>query len=133
MVFNNSDITEIEKSRFDVEEYTILVLRSNFTINNMEITTEYADITADPVFFFLVYIQSGHITYNNLDISISGTIMSAYDPLNLNILNVNVDYYRNTGGFDMDTYWNYPEAALDVSMVMENISKMQLLITVKIE
>ena len=79
-------------------------LRSNFTIENMEVTTEYADITADPIFFFLVYIHSGHITYNNLDISISGTIMSAYDPLNLNILNVNVDYYRNTGGFDMDTY-----------------------------
>ena len=120
MVYNNSDITEIEKSRFSVEEYTILVLRSDFTIENMEITTEYADITADPVFFFLVYIQSGQITYKDLHVRVSGTISYTYDPMNLYIKNVDVDYYRNTGGFDMEVYCNYPEAELDVNMVTDN-------------
>ena len=104
MVFNNSDITETEKSRFDVEEYMILVLRSNFTIENMDITTEYADIIHNPVLFYLVYIQSGHITLNHLDISVSGTITYTYDPLNLYTFNLNVDFYRNSGGFDMLTY-----------------------------
>ena len=104
MIFNNTDITNIEKSRFDVEEYTILVLRTDFTINNMEVTTEYDDVTADPVFFYLVYSQSGQVIYKDLHVRVSGTISFTYDPLNIYIINVDIDYYRNTGGFDMDVY-----------------------------
>ena len=37
-------------------------------------------------------------------------ILDTIDPLNLNVVNVLVDFYTNLSGFLMLTYCNYPEA-----------------------
>ena len=71
-------------------------------------------------FVYPVYIQQKKVTDRDLHISTSGLIQRTYDPLNLHIENIDVDFYRNSDGFDMIMQWNYPEAALDTDMYAKN-------------
>ena len=47
-------------------------------------------------------------------------IQRTYNLLNLHIENIDVDFYRNSDGFDMIMQCNYPEAALDTDMYAKN-------------
>ena len=102
MTINNSNIPDAEKERFNIRRSIIMIYRTNFIVENMIITTEYADIYDNPVFFLPIHIQSKHVTYKDIHFGVSGTIHYVYDPINLNILNVEIDFYRNSGGFGMD-------------------------------
>ena len=100
MIFNNDDISENEKSQMGIDDYGIVIIRSNFRMQNMELLSEYAKVIDNPTFFLPLYIQDKIITYRNMHICVSGTILMVYDPLNLIIENIDVDYYKNTIGFE---------------------------------
>lgn len=68
----------------------------------MELLTEYSSITADNIFLFIVYIQEKQITLSNLHITVSGRIVRSFDPSNVRIEHVDVDYYMNSAGFNLD-------------------------------
>ena len=121
-IFNNTSITEQEKLNVEFNDYNIMVLRSNFMIENMNIVSERADIYNDVFLLFHVYIQDKTITIKNMHFNVSGTISMTYDPLSMNLINVDVDYYRNLGGFDMATICNYPEAELDTTIFVDNLT-----------
>ena len=121
-IFNNTAITEQEKFKVEFNDYNIMVLRSNFMIENMNIVSERADIYNEVFLFFHVYIQDKTITIKNIHFNVSGTISMTYDPLNMNLINIDVDYHRSSGGFEMETFCNYPEAELDTTIFADNLT-----------
>ena len=120
-IFNNSGITEQEKLRIEFNDYNILVQRSNFMMQNMNVISERADIFNDVTFLSYAYIQNKTITLKDMYFNVSGTISMTYDPINMNLINIDVDYYRNSGGFEQVVFCNYPEAALNTTMYVDNI------------
>ena len=58
----------------------------------------------------------------NIDSRISGWIVFTYDPMNLHLENIDVDYSKNNWGFYVYLYWNYPEAYSDSIANVTNIS-----------
>ena len=122
MVTNYSDLTDSEKARAQLEKYLILALRSNLLIYNMEITSEYSSVFDDVLITYPVYLQTKTLTLRNLHMRISGTILRAFDPFNLVIENIDVDYYRNSGGVDMDLQCNYPEANIYAYAHVTNVT-----------
>ena len=103
MVTNNNDISDREKQKISLEICLILALRSSFSLINLELTSEYADVYANYLFTYPVYVQHDKMTYMDLHVRISGSMLSTTDPLNIHIENIDMDYYRNSGGFYMDT------------------------------
>ena len=101
IVTNSSSLTPIEKTRVQLEKFLILVIRSSLMICNIEMTSDHASVFDDVLFVFPVYLQTRTLTLKDLHIRISGTIIRAYDPFNLVVENIDVDYYRNSGGIDM--------------------------------
>ena len=120
-ITNSTGLTEQEKLRVEFNNYNILIMRSNFMIQNMNITSDRANLYDDVVLFYSVYIQDKTITIKNMHFSVSGTISFTYDPMNMNMMNIDVDYHRNLGGFDQDMFCNYPEAVLDTTVFVDNI------------
>ena len=91
-------------------------------IEKMNIVSERADIYNEVFLFFPVYIQDKTITIKNMHLNVSSTISMTYDPLSVNLINVDVDYYRNLGGFDMEIICNYPETKLDTTIFADNLT-----------
>ena len=118
---NNTGLTEQERMRLEFDNYNILIMRSNFMMQNINITSDRASVYDDVILFYSVYIQDRTITMKNMHFSVSGTISYTYDPLNMNMINIDVDYHRNLGGFDQDMFCNYPEAVLDTTVLFDNI------------
>ena len=100
MITNRSEISDNEKSTMGIDPYNIVIIRSNFRIQNMELISEYAKVTDNPTFFLPLYIQEKVITYKDLHIRLSGTISTIYDPCNFVLENIDVDYYKNIAGFE---------------------------------
>ena len=86
----------------------------------MEITSEYSNVFDDILITYPVYLQTKTLKFEDLHISISGTILRAFDPLNIVIENIDVDYYSNSVGFDMDMECNYPEANINAYAHLTN-------------
>ena len=122
MITNNTNITDEEVLKVTIEDSLILCLKSSVTLQNLELTTEYDSVFSDYMFVYPVFLQDRRATFKDLHFRTSGTILRAYDPLYLYIENLDVDYYRNSGGFDMVMSCNYPEANLDASMYVLNTS-----------
>ena len=122
MITNNDNITDEEVLKVSIEKSVFLLLRSSATIQNLELSTQYNNIYSDFMFVYPVYLQDRKVTMKDLHISVSGTILRVYDPLYIWIENIDVDYYRNLGGFDMIMDCNYPEANLHANMYALNTS-----------
>ena len=108
--------------KVSIEKSVFLLLKSSATIQNLELSTQYNNIYSDFMFVYPVYLQDRKVTMKDLHISVSGTILRVYDPLYIWIENIDVDYYRNLGGFDMIMDCNYPEANLHANMYALNTS-----------
>ena len=121
-VNNNTDMAEQERFRVQFNDYNILVLRSNFMIDNMNIISDREDLYNDVILMFFVYIQDKTITLQNIYFSVSGTLSMTYDPISMNLINLDIDYHRNLGGFEMEVACNYPEAELDTLMLVDNLT-----------
>ena len=122
-VHDHSSLTSSEKEKINIHDYTFFMVRSNFMIQNMYITSNYIYIQViDPVIFFPVYIQDKRVIFKDLRIDAYGTMSMAYDPLNLYLENIHVNFYRGLGGFDMFIECNYPEASIDTDMHVRNVS-----------
>ena len=120
MVTNNNELTDTEKTRIQLERFLILAMKSNLLVYNMEITSEHGSVFVDNLIIYPVYLQTRTITMRDIHMSISGTILRTYDPLNIVIENIDVDYSRNSGGVDMSLQCNYPEANLDAYVHLTN-------------
>ena len=55
-ITNNSDISNSEKQNMQLERYVMMIMRSNFYMNNFEVTSEYAVLNEQNVFYYPVYL-----------------------------------------------------------------------------
>ena len=101
-LLNNTAISQQERLKVEFNDYNILILRSNFIIDNMNIISDRADLYNDVILMFFVYIQDKTITLKNMYFSVSGTLSMTYDPISMNLINLDIDYHRNLGGFEME-------------------------------
>ena len=122
IVTQNTGLKDYEKELVKNNQNVILIMRSNFMIQNMELQSEYEDINFGYNFFFLVYVQDRWITFRNLHTNTSGVISLTLDPANVIIENISADYYRNKGGFVAEINCHYPEAYLGASIYANNLT-----------
>ena len=122
MVTNSTYITDEERLRIATQTSIFLFFKSSFTLENLELISEHVDINLNIIFIFPVYLQHRTAFYKDLDFAVSGTIQLVYDPLNLELENINIDQYKSIGGFDMLMECNYPEANLDAHLHAKNIN-----------
>ena len=122
MITNNNDVTDYEKELVKNNQNVILVMRSNFLIQNMELHTEYGDINFPYNFFFIAYLQNKWVTYKDLYTFTSGVISYTYDPANFIIKNIHADMHKSKGGFGMAIDCHYPEAYLGASIYADNLT-----------
>ena len=118
----NPDITDAERSNIEQSKFVLLLLRSNFFIDNFEIYSEYNSLQEVNLFFFPVYLQAKLFKGTNLHFVTSGVILQSFDPLNIHIENIDVDYYKGLGGFFVNALCNYPEAEIETLMYVKNFS-----------
>jgi hypothetical protein len=99
-VANNSGITTYETQQIYSSPFLFLILRSNFEIDQMELTSEYSSISSDIVYFMPIYIQEKWTKFTNLHISVSGRILLTFDPSNAYLEHISVDFTKNIAGFN---------------------------------
>ena len=121
-IFSNSLLSSTELSYLSQKAQVVMVHRSNFTIENIVLNSTFSDINSQRMFFLAVYLQNRNFKMINIDSRISGWIVFTYDPMNLHLENIDVDYSKNNWGFYVYLYWNYPEAYSDSIANVTNIS-----------
>ena len=120
-IFSNSLLSSTELSYLSQQAQVIIVHRSNFTIDNIVLNSTFNDINSKYMFFFAVFLQNRNFKMTNIDTRTSGGILLSYDPMNLFLENIDVDYSRNNWGFYIYLYWNYPDAYVDATANVTNI------------
>ena len=94
-IFSNSLLSSTELSYLSQQAQVIIVHRSNFTIDNIVLNSTFNDINSKYMFFFAVFLQNRNFKMTNIDTRTSGGILLSYDPMNLFLENIDVDYSRN--------------------------------------
>ena len=121
---NYSGYTSIEKSiSSDTKTGIFIINRCNFNILNMNVYRNViSDKNLDIPFIIAIYEQAHTITMKNMDFHISGRILKSNQPLNLYVENVYMDFYGMMGGIYINADWNYPEASITGSIVINNVT-----------
>ena len=115
--FSASEISYLSKT-----SQVFTVHRTNFTVSNIIMRSEFDNINTGYTFLFAIYLQNRNFNLTNIDFRVSGLIFETYDPLNLTMINIDVDFSRNVGGFNVVPTWNYPEAYLEGFANITNIN-----------
>ena len=115
-LLNSTELNNLSK-----QTQVIMVHRSNFTIENIVLNSTFNDINSKYFFFFTIYLQNRNFRMTNIDSRISGGIILWYDPMNLFLTNVDIDYSRNNWGIYFGVFWNYPEAYVDAIINCTNV------------
>jgi hypothetical protein len=92
------------------------------TIENLSIKRDPADVEKSTILFLPIYLQNKTFTMKNLYIQVVGSIMFAYDPLNIHFENLDIDIYAWKEAVRFEITCNYPEAALDTVVIYKNIT-----------
>lgn len=87
---DDTDISDAEKSQTTSNTYAFLILRSNFKLHNMILSSDYLSVTTMNIYFLPIYLQSMQFTLMDCEISVSGVILSTIDPANMHFENLNI-------------------------------------------
>ena len=120
-IFSNSLFTSSEQSLLAQRTQVIIAHRSCISIKNIIFKSIFNDINSNYVLFMAIYLQNKTFDIVNADFRTSGGIFKTYDPIVLNMENIDVDFMNNVYGFDITPSWNYPEAYLEGGLNITNI------------
>ena len=87
--FSKSEINYLSQT-----SQVFTVHRTNFTIDNMVLRTEFDNINSGYTFLFAIYLQNRNFNISNIDFRVSGIIFQTFDPLNFKMENIDVDYSK---------------------------------------
>ena len=118
-IFSNSLLSLTELSYLSQKAQVMIVHRSNFTIENIVLNSTFYNINSKYTFFFVVFLQNRNFRMANIDTRTSGGIVLSYDPMNLFLENIDIDYSNNNWGFSVSIIWNYPEAYVDATITIK--------------
>jgi hypothetical protein len=111
-----------EKGDLQKADVAFMVGRTQFTIDNFKITSTFSNSSFPFDFIKAVYLQTNTVFIKNIDFIISGYLFESFDPLSMNVQNIDVDFYKMLGRFVFLTTCNYPEANLANDVTFENIT-----------
>ena len=94
-IFSNSLLSLTELSYLSQKAQVMIVHRSNFTIENIVLNSTFYNINSKYTFFFVVFLQNRNFRMANIDTRTSGGIVLSYDPMNLFLENIDIDYSNN--------------------------------------
>ena len=118
----NPNLTAKEQSDLQTTYVGFMVDRWDFTIDGLDFMTNHGQSSKTFTWIKAIYEQSKTITLNNMNIVVGGYLLDSFDPLNLNLSNLNIDYYKNARGLYILTQWNYANASLANNIVVTNIT-----------
>ena len=96
------DISESEKEMYIQTTSVLMIIRSNFKMTKISVTSEFSSDFRDYVILYALYLQEKLIELYDLSFSTSGIILYSHYPFLLHAQNIEVDLYRNLGGFHSD-------------------------------
>ena len=120
-IFLNSNLQVSEKTSLSLSGRVINVDRSNVFFNSIVFKSVFEDINSNYVFFYAIYLQNRTFSFIDVDFRTSGILFNSFDPLNLYMYNIDVDYTNNIQGIDIQPVWNYPEAFTGGAINITNI------------
>lgn len=86
------------------------------------IKTEFTSPTQAFILMKAVYQQSRKFSMTNLNLQVAGYLFETFDPLNLNVSNMTIDYYQTTRGFYIVSACNAANASLTGTLSFSNIT-----------
>ena len=107
MIYSNTQLNVSEPAIIKVEQHVILVHRCNLYMDNMELSNDYLDIRTNNVWFLPVFLHDKKITIKNIQWNLHGRMLESFDPLNLYMENIVVDYIKGHGGVKTRPICNY--------------------------
>ena len=120
---NAGSFTQSEIAMLSQTNINIHLHRSNLIMNNINITRNLtADVAKQTIFVAPIYLQNKSVNMTNMNIIITGFILSSSDPMSLYVQNTYVQYDYTQGGFVIDTTWNYPEAYIYGNIIIKNLT-----------
>lgn len=120
---NVSGISTREVTLLSSTDTTLFAFRSNLIMNNLRIQGNLEEDSQIGSFFLRpIYLQEKTLTLKNLDIQLTGVFLRSFDPMNMYIENVYVDFHAMMGGFHMNIECNYPEAYLNGKLQSYNLT-----------
>ena len=96
---STNTLTEREKTQLQTINVGFMIGRSGFKIDNVHIKTDFTNANQAFTLFKAVYQQSKLIEITNSQFNITGNLFESLDPLNLQVSNLDVDYFTTRRGF----------------------------------
>ena len=120
---NAGSFTQSEIAMLSQTNINIHLHRSNLVMNNINITRNLTvDVAKQTIFVAPIYLQNKYVKMTNMNIIITGFILSSSDPMSLYVQNTYVQYDYTQGGFVIDTTCNYPEAYIYGNVIIDNLT-----------
>ena len=119
---SNPILTSKEQTDLKTVFVGFMIDRWDFTIDGIDFETYQTQTTKTFTWIKAIYEQSKSVTLRNMNLVIGGNMFDSFDPLNLYLQNLNIDYYKSSRGFYLLTQWNYTNASLLNEISISNIS-----------
>ena len=118
----NPILTSKEQTDLKTAFVGFMIDRWDFTIDGVDFIANQTQTNKTFTWIKAVYEQSKSVTLRNMNLVIGGNMFDSFDPLNLYLQNLNIDYYKSSRGFYLLTQWNYTNASLLNEISISNIS-----------
>ena len=100
-IISEGNYTESEILLLNNPKVTFQILRCNVFFDNVNIEREPIDLDKDTLLINLIYLQDKLMSMTNMDINITGIILSSADPFNGFFENITIDAYGLKQGFEI--------------------------------
>lgn len=105
MVFNTTKVIDAgsfstrEKTQLRSNNTGIVIGRTSFKVENVHFQASFSSSSQAFTLFKPVYQQNRNFEMSNLNLNISGSLFETFSPLNMQVINVDIDYFRTVRGF----------------------------------
>jgi hypothetical protein len=118
---NLTIVSAISSSYVESDDKNILLYKSEFTIDNFYLRSEYSNEATGIKFIDAHLGDYKPVKFNNLDVLISGILFGTYEAAEVHVNNMTYDFYKSLGSIVIITYCNYPGAWIGGGLFMDNV------------
>ena len=121
-VIAESGITQHEIDQLNFPKKTVYFDRCNYSMDNLNVIRQIIDLGTEIWFMYPIYLQHRLMKITNTDFNVTRIVSIAIDPLDFHMENVVIDHYALSTAFAFKTQCNYPEAAINNTFYINNIT-----------
>lgn len=110
-IIERGSFSDYEKSLMLTEDLTIVAVRTNLKLSNINVKRKFkSDIGHHSLFILMISLVLKQITILDVNFDISGHLFETYNPINANIQNLVIIADVLHAGFSFTIDCNFPEA-----------------------